>query len=153
MKLVDILSPQLVFPDILATNKEAALHEICVHIAQGRPGLQAEQIFDTLNEREKLGSTGIGEGVAIPHGKLNNIDKLIACFAKSTKGVEFASIDNEPTHLFFILLAPHHSAGLHLKALARISRLLKNQDFRLRLMNAQDPQVLFDIIQAEDAHC
>jgi PTS system nitrogen regulatory IIA component len=101
-------------------------------------------------EREKLGSTGIGDGIAIPHGKMKGIEELVTSFGRSIKGVDFESIDNKPTHLFFLLVAPENSAGVHLKALARISRLLKDSGFRNRLMEASDRQDLFRIIAEED---
>src|SRR5688572_11730494 len=138
MKLVEILSPQMVMSELDATDKEGAIRQMCGHIAKYKAGLKVDDMVRTLLEREKLGSTGIGEGVAIPHGKLNGIDNLVACFAKSTRGIDFAAIDSQPSHLFFVLLAPNNSAGLHLKALARISRLLKSQEFRDRLLRADD---------------
>lgn len=153
MKLIEILSPQMVLADFTAADKEGAIAQICAHIAKQRPGLKVDDMVRTLLEREKLGSTGIGEGVAIPHGKLNGIETLVACFAKSSAGVDFQAIDNNPSHLFFVLLAPNNSAGLHLKALARISRLLKSQEFRDRLLRADDAAGIFKIISDEDARC
>jgi PTS system nitrogen regulatory IIA component len=153
MKLVEILSPQMVMSELEATDKEGAIRQMCAHIAEHKRGLKVEDMVRTLLEREKLGSTGIGEGVAIPHGKLNGIDNLVACFAKSTPGIDFAAIDSQPSHLFFVLLAPNNSAGLHLKALARISRLLKSQEFRDRLLRADDATSIFRIISEEDARC
>lgn len=153
MKLVEILSPQMVMSELDATDKEGAIRQMCGHIAKHRPGLKVDDMVKTLLEREKLGSTGIGEGVAIPHGKLNGIDNLVACFAKSTPGIDFTAIDSQPSHLFFVLLAPNNSAGLHLKALARISRLLKSQEFRDRLLRAEDAGSIFKIISDEDARC
>jgi PTS system nitrogen regulatory IIA component len=153
MKLIEILTPQMVLGELTATDKEGAIREMCAHISTQRPGIKVDEMVRTLLEREKLGSTGIGEGVAIPHGKLNGIDSLIACFAKSTAGIDFTAIDNQPSHLFFVLLAPNNSAGLHLKALARISRLLKSQEFRDRLLRAKDAEAMFAIIADEDARC
>ncbi len=153
MKLIEILSPEMVLGELDAADKEGAIREMCAHIAKHRSNVKVEDMVRTLLEREKLGSTGIGEGVAIPHGKLNGIDALIACFAKSNKGIDFNAIDNQPSHLFFVLLAPNNSAGLHLKALARISRLLKSQEFRDRLMRAENAEGLFKIIADEDARC
>src|SRR5690349_14921456 len=102
--------------------------------------LDAERLFDTLLEREKISSTAIGEGVAIPHGKLNGSRKLTGLFARSLRGANFESLDGGPTHLFFVLLAAEDSAADHLKALARISRLLKNGSFRARLMEGETAQ-------------
>jgi len=103
------------------------------------PSFSAQQLSDTLLEREKLGSTGIGEGVAIPHGKLPGLPGLLAAFGRKRAGVDFAAIDGKPTHLFFVLFAPDNSAGLHLKALARISRLFKQPQFRQAILNAEGP--------------
>lgn len=150
MKLVEILSPDMVLPELAATGKDAAIREICAFIAKQR-NLRADDIVTTLLEREKLGSTGIGEGVAIPHGKLAGLDRLQACFARSGKGIDFSAIDHQPSHLFFVLLAPNNSAGLHLKALARISRLLKSPEFRDRLQRAETVPQIYKVISEEDA--
>jgi PTS system nitrogen regulatory IIA component len=102
-------------------------------------------------DREKLGSTGIGDGIAIPHGKIRDLGGVVASFGRSREGVDFESIDQKPTHLFFLLVAPENSAGMHLKALARISRLLKDPNFRKKLMGAGDKDELFQIISEEDS--
>jgi PTS system nitrogen regulatory IIA component len=101
-------------------------------------------------ERENLGSTGIGDNVAIPHGKLPNINNLYLCFGRSLKGVNFDSMDGKPTHLFFLLMAPENSIGLHLKTLAKISRMLKNSTFRRNLMEAKDTEDIMKLLVAED---
>jgi len=103
-----------------------------------------------LQDREKISTTAIGEGVAIPHGKLPTVEKIWGLFARSLPGVDFASLDGEPTHLFFTLIAPQDAAADHLKALARISRLLKDPDLRQRLLAARSSQDLYDIIATED---
>jgi PTS system nitrogen regulatory IIA component len=103
-----------------------------------------------LLEREKISTTAIGEGVAIPHGKLPGVERVLGVFARSPQGVDFASLDGGPTHLFFVLVAPENAAADHLKALARISRLLKDEPFRRRLMVGQTSQELFNIIAEED---
>jgi len=151
MNLLDILTPEMVMPELAATDKTSVIREISSYIAEHKANLKADDIVKTLLDREQLGSTGIGEGVAIPHGKLTGLDTLVACFGKSERGVDFAAIDNQPTHLFFVLLAPNNSAGLHLKALARISRLLKNPEFRDRLIHAKHATSLYYIIAEEDA--
>jgi PTS system nitrogen regulatory IIA component len=101
-------------------------------------------------EREKLGSTGIGSGVAIPHGKIANLDHIVAAFGRSKAGIDFDSQDGEPTYLFFVLVAPENTAGLHLKALAKLSRLLKDSNFRDRLMKVPDAKAIYQIISEED---
>jgi PTS system nitrogen regulatory IIA component len=103
-----------------------------------------------LLDRERISTTAIGEGVAIPHGKLAGVDRVLGVFARSPEGVDFASMDGEPTHLFFALIAPENAAADHLKALARISRLLKDERFRRRLIAAPNQQELYATITAED---
>ena len=113
--------------------------------------VDTQKLVDTLLDREKLGSTGIGEGVAIPHGKVPGLPGLVASFGRSVPGVDFRAIDGRPTHLFFTLFAPENSAGAHLKALARISRIFKNAAFRDAIMKAADAAEVYRLIEAEDA--
>jgi len=101
-------------------------------------------------ERERLGSTGIGGGIGIPHGKLKNLESLVLGFGLSRKGVDFESIDGRPTHLFFLILTPENSTGLHLKLLARISRILKNDSFKKKLLKATDSNEVYSIIREID---
>jgi nitrogen PTS system EIIA component len=112
--------------------------------------LDKQKVLTVLLEREKISTTAIGEGVAIPHGKLPGVERVLGVFARSPAGVDFASLDGGPTHLFFVLVAPENAAADHLKALARISRLLKDASFRRRLMEGQTSQELFKIIAEED---
>src|SRR5260370_21800359 len=112
MRIAEFLREDLVFPDLAATDKAGVLGELCAGLARAVPGLSPARLTETLLEREKLGSTGIGEGGAIPHRNLPRISGLIAAFARSRKGVGFASIDGKPTYLFFVLVAPETSAGL-----------------------------------------
>jgi len=109
-----------------------------------------ENLVKVLMERERLGSTGIGGGIGIPHGKMKDIESLVLGFGLSRKGVDFESLDGKPTHIFFLLVTPENSTGLHLKLLARISRILKNDPFKNRLLNASDEDELFGIIKEED---
>jgi PTS system nitrogen regulatory IIA component len=104
----------------------------------------------TLLDREKLGSTGIGDGIAIPHGKLADLDELIVSFGRSRQGVEFDSMDGKPANLFFLLLAPENTTGLHLKALAKISKMLKDSAFRKKLIEAKSKDELYVIIADKD---
>jgi PTS system nitrogen regulatory IIA component len=113
-------------------------------------GVNPEELVRVLMERERLGSTGIGGGIGIPHGKLKDLDSLVLGFGFSRNGVDFESIDGQPTHIFFILVTPENSTGLHLKLLARISRILKNDPFKERLMNAVDGDDIFNIITEDD---
>ncbi len=151
MRIAEFLREDLVFPDLAATDKAGVLGELSAGLGAAFPGLTVAKLTETLLEREKLGSTGIGEGVAIPHGKLPGIPGLVAAFARSRRGVDFASIDGKPTYLFFVLFAPENSAGLHLKALARISRLFKQPQFRQSILSAEGAPAIFRIISDEDA--
>jgi PTS system nitrogen regulatory IIA component len=151
MKIEDILAEDLVLADLAARSKTDVLEELATAVASKHPELDRERLLQALDDRERLNSTALGDGVAIPHGKLSGIKRVFAAFARSKQGVDFHSLDGEPTHLFFLLVAPEDSAGAHLKALARISRLLKDENFRARLMQAPDATALFDTIRQEDA--
>jgi PTS system nitrogen regulatory IIA component len=151
MRIADFLREDLVFPDLAAADKPGVLGELCAGLARGLPGLSAPKLTEALIEREKLGSTGIGEGVAIPHGKIPGIPGLLAALGRKKAGVDFASIDGKPTHLFFVLFAPENSAGVHLKALARISRLFKQPGLRKAILEAESGPAIFRLISEEDA--
>lgn len=151
MRIVDILSEDLVMATVRATERDAVLGEVVRHVASLRPEVDRDTATRVLVDRERIGSTGIGQGFAIPHGKLPRIKSLIACFARSMDGVQFCSLDGKPAHLFLVLLAPEGQAGIHLKALARASRLFKDANFRARLMTPLDAHGLFTIIAEEDA--
>ena len=150
MKITDFLTPDRVIADLTEKEKSAVLKEMAGQLAGSESGLDATQILKVLQDREKISTTAIGEGVAIPHGKLPNVQKVSALFARSLEGVDFASLDGEPTYLFFTLIAPQDAAADHLKALARISRLLKDPDLRRRLLAAATNQELYNIIAVED---
>src|SRR5438045_4471734 len=111
MRIAEFLREDLVFPDLAATDKAGVLTELCADLARAYPALSAQKLTETLLEREKLGSTGIGEGVAIPHGKVPGLPGLLAAFGRKRNGVDFAAIDGKPTFLLFLLFAPEHSAG------------------------------------------
>lgn len=151
MKIMDVLVRDAVILDLQATAKPAVLAELAGTLATAEPGLDEARLLDVLVEREKLQSTGIGEGVAIPHGKLPGLTRLLASFARSRSGVDFGSIDGQPTHLFFLLVVPEHSGGQHLKALARISRFFRDAAFRKRLLEAESREDVFRAIEEEDA--
>lgn len=150
MRIVDILSEDLIVPDLRATTKTGVIEEVCAHVSRVRPLVPFERAVTILLDRERLGSTGVGQGFAIPHGKLAELEGVIACFARSTRGVAFDSLDGNPAYLFFTLLAPQGAAGLHLKALARASRLFKEESFRNALIGEVDSTKLFQIIEAQD---
>ncbi len=150
MKLTDILQPEQVIAELSAQGKRAVMEELSAAIAINHPELDTDHLLEVLSERERLGSTGIGDGIAIPHGKLEGLGELLLSFGRSSRGVEFDSLDGKPAHLFFLVLAPENSAGVHLKALARISRLLKSDSLRQELMAATDAQEIYEIILSQD---
>jgi nitrogen PTS system EIIA component len=149
MKILDVLSPDAINVDLKAKDKKGVLDELAAPVAE-LSGASREELVKVLIERERLGSTGIGGGIGIPHGKLAKISTLLLGFGLSRRGVEFESMDGRPTHLFFLLLTPESSAGLHLKLLARISRLLKNEDFKVQLMQAATAEDVLSVIREND---
>jgi nitrogen PTS system EIIA component len=151
MKIVDFVRPELIVPDLAARDKGEVIKELSNHLAVHVSGVDREALTRVLLERERLASTAIGEGVAIPHGKLDAVGKLVSCVGRAPAGVDFDSMDGRPTHLFFVLVAPENSTGVHLKALARISRLFKDPEFRTRLMQAKDANDMYRVIADEDA--
>ena len=150
MKILDILDPAAIVPEMRATSKPEALQELAGTLAELHPSIDKPHLVEVLLEREELGSTAIGEGIAIPHGKLPGMNTVVAAFGRSSRGVDFDSLDGSPTRLFFLLVAPEDSAGIHLKALARISRLLKDREFRERLFAGTTREALFATIRDED---
>ena len=151
MKISDILVRDASILDLVSTSKDDLLGEMARSLAAAEPALEAEALLTVLREREALQSTGIGEGVAIPHGKVQGLDRLVAAFARSTRGVDFDSIDGQPTQLLFLLIVPEQSGGQHLKALARISRFFRDASFREKLLGAGDLEEIFRAIEEEDA--
>ena len=150
MKMSDFLDPQAIVSDLKATNKKEVLEELSSVLETLHPALDRDKMVGVLLDRERLGSTGVGEGVAIPHGKMGGLEGIIACFGRSGRGVEFEAVDNQPVNLFFLLFAPENSAGAHLKALAKISRLLKRPSVREALLHARSKQDLYGILTQED---
>lgn len=150
MKIVDLLNPAAIVANLEAVEKDAVLEELAGAAIKVGKELDRAEVVRVLQERERLGSTGIGEGVAIPHGKLRTIDQLLLSFGRSSKGVDFDSLDGKPAQLFFLLLAPEESVGIHLKTLARISKLLKSPAVRQRLLGANSGDDLYRIIGEEE---
>ena len=150
MKITDILSPDMVIADLKGAKKPEVLNELAKALAANYPEIKLADLSAVLAERERLGSTAIGDGIAIPHGKLRGVTKIIGVFGRHVQGVDFDSLDGGPSHLFFVLVAPEDSASLHLKALARVSRLLKDGAFRSRLLAAKDSAELYSLIKEED---
>ncbi len=149
MKIVEFLQPDAVVDDLAGTSAQAVLAGLSRPLAASHK-LDAQRLLETLLEREKLGSTGIGDGVAIPHAKVPGLPVLMASFGRSKAGVDFKAIDGKPTFLFFSLFAPENSAGAHLKALARISRIFKSPAFRESIMKARDAAEIYRLIESED---
>lgn len=150
MKLTDLLSHEAIIPDIESTTKEGVIEEVAEVIARVYPGHDKNEIASVLLEREKLGSTGIENGVAIPHAKMKDLNRIIIAVGRSRQGIDFAAHDGKPSYLFFVMLAPDSSAGIHLKTLARLSRLLKEERVRSLLMEAQAADDIYNIIIKED---
>ena len=149
MKICDVLDRKSILPDLKARNKLGVLEELVVPVAE-IAGVTRDELTKVLMDRERLGSTGIGGGIGIPHGKMKNLESLVLGFGLSRKGVDFESLDGRPTHIFFLLVTPENSTGLHLKLLARISRILKNDPFKTRLLEASDSEEILGIIKEED---
>jgi PTS system nitrogen regulatory IIA component len=145
MEIHDILAPDSVLTSVRATSKKQALQELSKQASQVT-GLHDRTIFDVLLERERLGTTGVGRGIAIPHGKLPELDRLHGIFAVLEQPIEFDSVDDQPVDLIFLLLAPESAGADHLKALARVSRLLRDSNFCDRLRAAANPGELFDAL-------
>lgn len=152
MKIVDFLSKKAILADIKSAKKEEVVKELVdALVAAGDiEKNNRNKIIDALMERESLGSTAIGQGIAIPHAKTDCVNKLVGAFGLSKKGVDFDSLDGEPAYIFFLLLAPQDSAGPHLKALARISRLFKDKYFRDSLRACEDDKAIVKTIASED---
>lgn len=150
MRITDILPEALVMPTLKGQSKDDVLRELATHLANAHAEVDAQRLLEVLWERERLGSTAIGDGIAIPHGKLPGLKTVLAAFGRHEQGIDFQSLDGNPTKLFFLLVAPEDSVGLHLKALARVSRLLKEQAFRNQLMAATDRHDLYETIRRED---
>ena len=152
MKIMDFLCKKAISTDLKSTDKEEVIKEIIgLLISAGEVDRKDKnKLIEILKAREALGSTAIGQGVAIPHGKSDCVKKLVAAFGISKKGVNFDSLDGESVFIFFLLVAPQESAGPHLKALARISRLLKDKYFRENLKQAKDDKTVIRIVNQED---
>ena len=151
MKISELLDPQAIVADLQARDKDRALAELTDALVASEPSLVRDEVIAVLQEREKLGSTGIGDGVAIPHGKLAGIPELMLAFGRSRSGVDFESMDGQPAHLFFLLVAPEESVGVHLKTLARISKLLKDAGVRQKLLDAAGQAAIYQVILDEEA--
>ena len=149
MKILDVLQLDTIIPELTSRDKKGILEELAAPVASAT-GLRQADLVRVLMEREQLGSTGIGEGIGIPHGKIAGLDRMVVGFGVSRKGVDFDSLDGRPAHIFFVLVTPEQSTGQHLKLLARLSKTLKSDLFRQRLLDAKTREELHTIIKNED---
>ncbi|MSR82713.1 MAG: PTS sugar transporter subunit IIA [Candidatus Latescibacteria bacterium] len=150
MTLLDILSPHSVLVGLQGETKEEIIKELVDSLEAGSVFTDREKVLQAVVEREKIMSTGIGDGIAIPHGKSDAVTRLAAALGIHKRGVDFEALDGEPAYVFFLLVSPANVSGPHIKALARISRLLKNDDFKKRLISAADTAEIMRLIEAEE---
>jgi PTS system nitrogen regulatory IIA component len=151
MKLNDILVRDACLVDMKARTKKEALRELSAELGGAVRGLEATELLDLLLEREKLGTTAMGDGIAIPHARIESLDRLLASFGRSRQGVDFDSVDGKLTHLFFLLVAPGKEGSAHLLTLARLSRLLSVPEFRSKLLDLESSDDLFRILEEEES--
>ena len=149
MKILDVLNKEAILLDLKSKDKIGILNELVAPAAK-ITGIDHTKILQVLMDRERLGSTGIGGGIAIPHGKMKNLDRVLLGFGLSPLGVDFESMDGLPTHLFFLLITPENATDLHLKLLARVSRLLKQDVLKEMMMKATSSDEIIDIVGDDD---
>lgn len=150
MPLTDVVALDAIIPSLKVNGKKQALQELAAKAAQ-ICGHSEKQIFETLMQREKLGSTGVGNGVAIPHGKLPKLSKLFGLFARLERSVDFESLDGQPVNLIFLLLAPEGAGADHLKALARVARVLRDPDTARKLRESRDAEAIYAVLAMPSA--
>jgi len=153
MKITEMLKQEFIIEALTSTTKKDTLWELSRVMFRNDPLYKPQEVVNVLLEREKLGSTGIGDGIAIPHGKLAMLDEMVVSFGRAREGIDFNAMDGKPVYLFFLLLAPENSAGLHLKVLAKISRMLKDVHFRSELMQAGSLEEIYRTISDKDDSC
>ena len=149
MPRLEFLRPEAVAPAVRAGGKKQALQEISAQAAR-LAGLDEREVFETLLQRERLGSTGIGEGIAIPHGKLPHLERIFGLLARLEKPIDFEALDGEPVDILFLLLAPTTAGADHLKALARVARMLRVPGIRERIRSARDGNALYAVLSDAD---
>jgi len=150
MTLLDILSPQSTLVGLQGETKEEIIKELVDSLEMGAVVTDRAKVLQAVVEREKIMSTGIGDGIAIPHGKSDAVTRLAAALGIHKRGVDFEALDGEPAYVFFLLVSPANVSGPHIKALARISRLLKNDDFKKKLIAAASAAEILRVIEAEE---
>ncbi len=150
--MLDIISPHAILPALRAGSKKQALQDMARRAAE-LTGQHERAVFDVLLERERLGTTGVGHGIAIPHGKLASLDRVHGVFARLERPIDFDSIDEQPVDLIFLLLAPEHAGADHLKALARVSRLLRDASMCEKLRGSDNADAIYALLtQSEASH-
>jgi nitrogen PTS system EIIA component len=150
MKISDMLRREYIIEDLQARSKPDVLGELSGIFQKGGVSINRENVIRVLMDREKLGSTGIGDGIAIPHGKLPGLDELIVSFGRSKEGIEYDAMDGKRVHIFFLLMAPENSTSQYLKTLAKISRMLKDANFRKRLLTARTKDDILSAVSEKD---
>jgi len=151
MKMSEIIEEKNIIPDLKAKDKNGVLEELAEVVSNREPSISKRDLVRVLIERERLGSTGIGDGVAIPHGKMNGIKHPLISFGRSNKGLDFDSMDGQTAYLFFLLVAPENSSSVHLQVLAKIAKILKNGNIRKNLMEARTKEEIYQtIIQTDE---
>ena len=151
MKISDVLERKTVIPNLQARSKPEVIRELAENLAAAYPSINDEKLIEVLLEREKLCSTAVDSGVAIPHAKMSGISDIIAGFGRSKEGIDYDSLDSKLTHLFIILVAPETSIGGHIQLLARISKIFKNPELRAKLMTLETQEEIYDSLITEDA--
>ncbi len=151
MKLTDILIRDACLVELKARTKKDTVRELAEAIASNVEGLDGGALMQMLLERERLGSTAMGDGIAIPHARIESLDRLLASFGRSRQGVDFDSLDGKPTHIFFLLVAPGREGSTHLLTLARLSRFLTSAAFREKLINLDSIDELFAAVEEEES--
>jgi len=150
MNITDLIKKGFIIEELKSKTKKEVLLELSEVFLRGDVKVDCDAMVEVLLDREKLGSTGIGDGIAIPHGKLPGLENLVVSFGRTIEGIDFDSLDGKPVHIFFLLMAPENSAGQHLKALAKISRMLKEKVFRKELMEAKTSDEIYNLIDKKD---
>ena len=150
MKLFEIIEETDIIPELKASDKNGVLEELAEVVYSHDSSIEKGDLVRVLVERERLGTTGIGDGVAIPHGKVSGVKQPVISFGRSKEGLDFGSMDGQPAYLFFLLVAPENSSGIHLQILARIAKILKNSSFRKKLIEARTREELYQMIIQTD---
>ncbi|MBI5375129.1 MAG: PTS sugar transporter subunit IIA [Candidatus Schekmanbacteria bacterium] len=152
MKISNVLKEEAILPTMASRNKAEILKELSSHLVSiFKIKETTDTLFKILESREELGSTGIGDGIAIPHGKVPSIDEELLIVGRSKDGIDFNAMDSKPVHLFFLLVGPENAASMHLKALAKLSRILSNPTLRNKLLNAESKNEMFTLLADEDS--